>query len=93
MVEVNLKVLLITGPRKLFALFTFKIVFYHLESLKLKVSQQSKMDWFVIKAPQYCCLGFGLKLGHEEKATYEESIQGAWLWFIRNLIYVITCTV
>ena len=38
MVEVFLKVLVITSPRKLFAMFTFKIVFYHLESLKLKVS-------------------------------------------------------
>ena len=33
------------------------------------------MDWFVIKAPQYCCLSFGLKMGDEEKATFEESIQ------------------
>lgn len=51
------------------------------------------MDWFVIKAPQYCCLGFGLKTGHEEKATFEESTKGAWLQFIGNVIYVITCTV
>ena len=35
------------------------------------------MDWFVIKAPQYFCLGFGLNIWHEEKATFEESIQGA----------------
>ena len=43
-------------------MFTFEIVFYCLESLKLKVSEQNKMDWFGIKAHQYCCLGFGLKI-------------------------------
>ena len=51
------------------------------------------MNWFVIKAPQYRCLSFGLKIWREETGTFEESIQGAWLWFIGNLIYVITCTV